>query len=445
MIWLYLLALPSFILYLIVLFIASIGIYQLIFVFHPKNRSMLDLKIDESKLEPVTILRPLKGIDSEMEKTLRSSFEQIYNHSKLEIIFCVQDPNDPCIPIVNSLIQEYPQIDSKLMIDSKPESYGPNPKINNLAKGYKNAKYDILWIMDSNVWSRNDTLMRSVYCLMKNISNDSQFVSLLDKKVKILTHVPLAWCQSKENENLKNFGAYLDEMFLATSHAKFYTGINRLQVAPCINGKSNIFKRSDLDEAVQKYQVSSSFTPGEGIKYFSKYIGEDNMIGIALFENVDGCAAMSMDMVLQPLNGQNSVYDYMDRRIRWLRVRKYMVLMATLIEPFTESLLSGLIGSWSINVLFKGKSNILWGWFFLHMTIWFLSDLNQYFSLFKYINFNSNIKINTSQRTVKHFIFFWVIREILALPIWIVAITGSQITWRGQSFKILKDLSTEML
>lgn len=438
--WVQLLAIPLFIMYIVVLTIAIIGVYQLIFVFRPVNRSNLDSKIDSKSLDPVTILRPLKGVDSDMERTLRSSFEQIYDKSKLEIIFCVQDENDPCIPIVKNIIQEYPKIDSKLMIDHQFESYGPNPKINNLAKGYKNAKYDIIWIMDSNVWSRNDTLMRSIHCLMNNLTNNSNFVSPLNKTVKIITHIPLAWCQS--NQNLKNFGAYLDEMFMSTSHAKFYTAINRLQLAPCINGKSNIFKRSDLDSAVRKYGVQCN--DGEGIRYFAKFIGEDNMIGIALFDNADGCAGMSTDMVLQPLNGQNSLQDYMDRRIRWLRVRKYMVLVATLIEPFTESLLSGLIGSWSINVLFRGKFNIWWKWYILHMSIWLISDFNQYFSIFEYLNFNSNIKIDTN-RTIGHFLFFWSIREILALPIWVIAVTGSKITWRGQPFRILKDLSTEML
>lgn len=445
-VWEFVVAWPLFILYIVVLFIAITGVYQLTVAFDPQNRSELDRKINTSQLDPVTILRPLKGLDSDMERTLRSSFEQIYDASKLEIIFCVQSPNDPCIPLVQKLISEYPFVDAKLMVDTPiPESYGPNPKINNLAKGYKAAKYDIIWIMDSNVWSRNDTLKRSIYCLMNNVTNnESHLISLIpNKRIKIITHIPLVWCQSN---HITNFGAHLDEMFMATSHAKFYAGINRLQLAPCINGKSNIFKRSDLDQAVSKYQgAGNDYAAGEGIKYFSKYIGEDNMIGIALFDNVDGCAGMSMDMVVQPLNGQNSLGDYMDRRIRWLRVRKYMVLAATMIEPFTESLLSGLVGSFSMNVILRGQWSIWWAWYMLHMLIWFLSDLNQYFSLFKTFNAGSNISMDICKRNIADFMFFWAIREVLALPIWVIAVTGSRITWRGQPFRILKDLSTEML
>lgn len=441
MTWAPLLALPAFILYIVVLVIGCVGVMQLMVVFHPRNRRALDKEIDITQLEPVTILRPLKGLDSDMERTLRSSFQQLYDRSKLEIIFCVQDENDPCIPLVRKMIADHADVDAKLMLDEGQEWYGPNPKINNLAKGFKHAKYDIIWIMDSNVWSRNDTLRRSVHCLMENKTNGSSWVSPLDKKIKLITHVPLAWCQT--NQQNSNFGAYLDETFMSTSHAKFYTGINRLQLAPCINGKSNIFRRSDLDSAVQKYGVNCG--KGEGIRYFAKYIGEDNMIGIALWDNVGGCAGMSMDTVLQPLNGQNSAWDYMDRRIRWLRVRKYMVLAATLIEPFTESLLSGIVGAWSINVLFRDRWGVWWTWYVVHMMLWFSSDLIQYYSTFEYLNEDSNLQVDIENRSCVHFFLFWALREVLALPVWVVAVTGSKITWRGQPFRILKDLSTEML
>ena len=48
-------------------------------------------------------------------------------------------------------------------------------------------------------------------------------------------------------------------------------------------------------------------------------------------------------MVVQPYSGSenNAVKDYIQRRVRWLRVRKYMVLLATLIEPTTESIICG--------------------------------------------------------------------------------------------------------
>ncbi len=41
-------------------------------------------------------------------------------------------------------------------------SCGVNPKINNLFRAYESAKYDLLWICDSNVLVKPDTLTCAV-------------------------------------------------------------------------------------------------------------------------------------------------------------------------------------------------------------------------------------------------------------------------------------------
>jgi ceramide glucosyltransferase len=64
--------------------------------------------------EGVSILRPLKGVDLELDANLRSSF--IQNYPKFEIIFSVASPEDPAIPIVKRLMKEFHKIDSRLII-----------------------------------------------------------------------------------------------------------------------------------------------------------------------------------------------------------------------------------------------------------------------------------------------------------------------------------------
>jgi ceramide glucosyltransferase len=439
----WIIGIPMLLLYIVVLFISIVGFSQILKNFNIKSQNELDRKISDEYLEGVTILRPLKGIDSQMEWCLESSFKQEYPVNRLEIIFCVQSKNDIAIPIVKNLINKYPNIDSKLMIDEDQEHldyFGPNPKVNNLHKGYKNAKYDIVWVLDSNVYTYPHTLRRSVFTLQNNINNGSKYTTILGdkKKVEIVTHVPIVI--STSNHKI-NWGSKLDEMFMSTSHAKFYTAINRIQPAPCINGKSNLYRKSKLDLSVENLN-KQNIKNGEGLKTFAKYIGEDNMIGISLWDGVSGCCGMSKDIVLQPINGQSSIKDYINRRVRWLRVRKYMVLAATLLEPTTESLLCGIIGSFSINIIFNKQFNILWKWFIIHMIIWFIIDYIQYLNLFQL----SNIALieNRKFRNLD-FIKFWLLREILAFPIWLIAMCGSSIEWRGQPMRILTDLSAERL
>lgn len=77
----------------------------------PKPKSS---KLSYSEAEGVSIIRPLKGADLELEANLRSSF--IQNYPKFEIIFSVASPKDPAIKIVNELIKEFHHVDSRLII-----------------------------------------------------------------------------------------------------------------------------------------------------------------------------------------------------------------------------------------------------------------------------------------------------------------------------------------
>jgi ceramide glucosyltransferase len=452
-------AIPLLILYIVVVFMVSTGFYQILTNFNDKAQRELSglAEARAADFEGVTILRPLKGVDSEMEWCLEASFKQAYPREKLEIIFCVQSEGDPSIPIVMKLIAKYPDVDAKLLVDADQQHhdyFGPNPKVNNLHKGYKAAKYDLLWVLDSNVFTPADVLKRSVYTLRNGLNNGSSLTTLFDpkKRVKLVTHVPIVMSHSMDSIN---WGAKLDEMFMSTSHAKFYVALNRIQPAPCVNGKSNLYRRSDLDQAVMNITGEGSRgSPGDGLKHFAKYIGEDNMIGIALWDGVGGCAGMSKDMVFQPIGGQNSVRDYMDRRIRWLRVRKYMVLAATLIEPTTESFMSGIIGSFAINVTFRGGKHIWWTWLFVHMLLWYIIDFVQFRAIHRHSE-RLSVWCETLRPSASYpgrevyspleFTKFWMLRETLAFPIWVLAMAGSGIEWRGQQFKILSDLTAERL
>ena len=55
---------------------------------------------------PVSIVRPVCGIDNYGEATLRSTFELDY--PSYEILFCVASPRDPVLPLVERLIADHP-------------------------------------------------------------------------------------------------------------------------------------------------------------------------------------------------------------------------------------------------------------------------------------------------------------------------------------------------
>src|SRR6266850_6047595 len=75
---------------------------------------------------PVTIVRPVCGLDNFVEDTLRSSFELEY--PDYEIVFCVAQPRDPVVTIVRALMAAHPARRAQLLIGD--ERVSANPKLN---------------------------------------------------------------------------------------------------------------------------------------------------------------------------------------------------------------------------------------------------------------------------------------------------------------------------
>ena len=96
---------------------------------------------------PVTVLKPLCGLDFEAYENLRSFCGQDYPVQ--QIVFGVGDPADPAIAIVERLIAEFPERDIALVVDER--TIGANLKVSNLVNMARVAKHDILVIADSDI------------------------------------------------------------------------------------------------------------------------------------------------------------------------------------------------------------------------------------------------------------------------------------------------------
>ncbi|ORX91659.1 hypothetical protein K493DRAFT_227502 [Basidiobolus meristosporus CBS 931.73] len=343
----------------------------------------LSSRLPPNEAQGVTILRPIKGVDFGMRKNLASSLKQDY--PLFEVIFCIATADDPAIEIVREIIAEHPHVDTRIVIGES--LIGVNPKINNLIRAYNSAKYDIVWILDSNVFTHAGCLGRSVDKLTK-------------PKVGLVHHAPFG---VKPN----SFGSELELMFLNTAHAKMYNAINFASVDSCVVGKSNMFRRSVLERV-------------GGLSAFKKYLAEDNEIAQAIWD-MGYKHEMTQDLAYQSLGTMKTI-DYFKRRARWIRLRKYMVTTATLVEPFTESIVCGLLASYGFSLLWKIHPL---SFFAFHMIFWFLNDLN-----------NFQVLMKSPVNNIRDFIMTWSLREIAALPLWAYAMSGSRVEWRGSPYVI---------
>ena len=362
-----------------------------------------------------------------------------------------------------------------------------------MSRAYREAKGDIVWIIDCNVWVDTSVAGRLVDLLCGFEPNRRGC------KYKFVHQLPLGVDLSKpsndESEYLVNrglagqlrdeqspstntfLGGRLDEMFLSTSHAKFYTAISTVAVAPCIVGKSNMFRRSHLNAVT----ASNSYRD-PGIDYFSENICEDHLIGDLLWkrpvpESVRVQAEqegrlsslssrhyvpmskwgnhglLSHSYAIQPMHSF-SLKSYLARRTRWLRVRKFTVLLATLVEPGTESFLCSAHGAFGLTTLPWCNETLgiprtwsafclLWllsvcGWCLVDSKVW--SMLQESGTISPTEEVPGWIK-RRQRRGWREWIFAWVCRETFALPIWLWAVLGGlTVSWRGRRFWVGMDL-----
>ncbi|SPQ21491.1 08c3e293-c4d1-4ef1-9319-37c44e8b46a7 [Thermothielavioides terrestris] len=465
----------------------------------------------------ITVIRPVKGVEVGLYECLASTFRLAYPKSKLTIYLCVASTDDPAYPVLQQLVADFPGFDAKILVEEDDpllhgtgghiNNLGPNPKIRNISRAYREAKGDIVWIVDCNVWVGTNSAGRMVDKLCGFQPDGSRttpykFVHQLPLVVDIdplptveeqqrllpTAHEASPATTPAPRGILAHFGGRLEEMFMSTTHAKFYSAINTVGVAPCIIGKSNMFRKSHLDlftdPARNPLLSPRDAARGRGLDFFSSYICEDHLIGDLIWRSRlppqssddDGGAPAPRfrnhglvfgEPALQPMAGMSAA-GYVARRVRWLRVRKWTVLAATLVEPGVEPLVCCAHLAFALTTLpwFRGGDRgwgagvgvpptwramaLVWA---LAVTAWMLVDrwVSGELRRLRSVDVDEHTPAfargagrpgGIPQRPFGQWLAAWVGREVLALPIWTWAVLlGTTVTWRGRRFRVRMDMS----
>jgi len=103
----------------------------------------------------VSIIKPVKGLDQGMFENLASFCEFEYAND-YELLFCVEDKDDPAIPVIKEVMASYPGRETRLVFSETHPAWMGKPT--NLIYGIRSSKYDVLVFSDTDTRADQDFL-----------------------------------------------------------------------------------------------------------------------------------------------------------------------------------------------------------------------------------------------------------------------------------------------
>lgn len=170
---------------------------------------------------PVSIVRPLCGLEPYSRETISSCFA--IDYPCYEILFCVADPADGILPLLGSILAEHKGRDARILIGD--DAISGNPKLNNMAKGFRQSRFEHIVFVDSNVFTPPDYL--------------GQLVARLEAGAGMVSSPPVGLAPA-------GFWAEVECAFLNSYQARMQYAVDMLG-GGFAQGKTLFFRRADLE------------------------------------------------------------------------------------------------------------------------------------------------------------------------------------------------------
>jgi ceramide glucosyltransferase len=325
---------------------------------------------------PVSVLKPLRGVDEDLEANLHTFFEQ--EHPDFELVFGVEGEDDPALSVVRRLRRAYPGTRTRVVVHDGGR--GINPKVSNLRAMISAVQHDVVVISDSNIAVPPDYLRRMC-------------AELGDPRVGLVTS---AFAGTGE----QTLGATLENLHLNGVVAAGAALPTSVLGHPVVVGKSMMFRRSVLDRL-------------GGFESVASVLAEDYVIGRMFHE-----AGFSVRVCAQPIrnvNARTSVRAFFDRHVRWGMIRVRMAPFAFLFEPLVQPLAVALLAP-LFGVGLGGA--LAWG-----VCLTLLRDVAQWTAL-------------RGPSGLLRALPLFPVRDAIVLAAWISTFFRRHVVWRGNRVRV---------
>jgi ceramide glucosyltransferase len=328
---------------------------------------------------PISILKPLAGVEDGLEANLRTFFEQDY--PSYEILLAVTTEADAALPVARRLSEAYPHIPSRVIITGEP--LYPNRKVRSMHVMAGEARHDLLVMSDSDIRVGPDFLTR--------IAGEFQ-----DPKLALTT------CPYRAVPG-KSFWSRLEAVMMNT---EFLSGILVARMMEGMRfavGPTTVARRK-LIEAIG------------GFESLKDYLAEDFVLGRRAAELGFGVGLSRY--VVEHHIGSQGFHANSTHRLRWMRSTRRSRPAGYLGQLFTYPLpLSLLLAAWEPAFWpVPVAAGLLRG-----INVWQVAA-----------------QILEDPLTTKS-PWLVVFQEVVSFVYWVAGFFGNTIHWRGARFQLHRD------
>jgi len=334
-------------------------------------------------LPPVTVLKPLHGMEPRLKECLESFFRQDY--PVYELIFGARAATDPALAVVESLRQKYPLISVQIVLSGEP-AY-PNAKVYLMEKMAPQASYPTFVITDSDVRVTPGYLQQVVE-------------PMLDDSVGMVT------CLYR-GVSTGGFWSRLEALGMSVEMSSGVLVANLLEGMKFALGPTMVIRKDVLEQ-------------WGGFGVLGDYCADDFIMGA--LTHAAGKKVVLSHHVIDHVVLNRSARQSLLHQLRWMKSSRFSRRMGHVGTGLTFAMpfgLLGLVGGWISGNWALGLG--LLGLAFLNRVVQSLA-----------VGWGI-----AGDRESALYCWLYPLRDLLGFVLWCASFAGSEIIWRGECYRLV--------
>jgi ceramide glucosyltransferase len=270
---------------------------------------------------PISVLKPVRGLDDELEANLESFCRQ--SHPQYELIVGAAEPDDPALVVARRVRDRHPGVSLRVVSGQWPS--GGNPKVRNLRHLLSAARYPTVLVSDG------DVRVEPEYLRVMAGAIEQPKVGLVSNLIVGVGERTIG--AAAENAQFNGF------VVASTAAALLYAR------HPIVVGKSMLFRRDALTNA-------------GGFAAAANVLAEDYLLGRAVAQA--GYEVRVLGYSVRAVSRDRSMLRMAQRQQRWAQIRRHVAPAIFALEPLGSPLV--WLGLFAVALLLCGSAALPKGW-----------------------------------------------------------------------------------